>query len=295
MLCLSGEAGYITEPFNRNYRPGWLAEALPHQSLYISPVNQSKYEPAIDRVVEMRYPGLGNLTRARDWHERGRVGRDWIRSLTYRVRRVRPLLKDPYAFFSAEWLARRFGMEVVVMIRHPAGFVSSIKKLGWKRDFRGWANQELLLRDHLGAYADQVHDYVKRTDEIDIVDRAILMWNCYYSVAATYRERHPEWVFLRYEDLAEHPVERFRAVYGRLGLTWSDRVEKRVREHSDPRNVQDVPASASPHIIKRDSRAARETWRARLSPHEVERVQKAVAAVAAPFYSNADWDSAEHP
>lgn len=44
--------------------------------------------------------------------------------------RSRPLVKDPFALFSAEWFADNFDAEVIVIVRHPAAVVSSIKRLG---------------------------------------------------------------------------------------------------------------------------------------------------------------------
>jgi len=35
------------------------------------------------------------------------------------------------------------------MIRNPGAFPSSIKRLGWRFDFRNWLGQELLMRDYL--------------------------------------------------------------------------------------------------------------------------------------------------
>lgn len=294
MLCLSGEAGYITEPFNRNYQPGWIVERLPHQSLYINGDNARLYRPVVDQVMRMRYPIFRNLTQVRSARQIGRVARDYGRSVSHRIRKVRPLIKDPYALFSAEWLAATYGMDVVITIRHPAGFVSSIKKLNWKRDFRHWAEQDLLLRDLLSKYADRIHDYARRGDEVDIIDRAILMWNAYYRVVEGFRREHPDWSFVRYDDLAEEPIAGFRSLYAALGLTWSPETEEGIAKHSDAGNVKDVSGSQSPHTIKRSSRAAKWTWADRLSAEEIARVRQGTAEVAAHFFDDSDWNPPEH-
>ena len=48
---------------------------------------------------------------------------------------LRPLLKDPIAIMSCEWLAETFNMDVIVVIRHPAAFVASLKVAGWEFAF----------------------------------------------------------------------------------------------------------------------------------------------------------------
>jgi Sulfotransferase family len=290
MLSLSGEAGYITEPFNLNYQPGWSAKKLPHQSLYVCDENAAEYERTVDDIVAMRYPLFRNLVKIRKLRQGGRVARDYKRSVGHRLRRVRPLLKDPYAIFSSEWLAKRYDMDVVIMIRHPAGFASSIKRLNWKRDFRHWADQPLLLRDLLSPFAEEIRDYAHGGDEIDIIDRSILMWNCYYYVVDRFRRDHPEWTFVKYEELADDPLSGFASIYSRLGLEWNDRVAAGVQSYSDEANIKEVPTSKSPHVIKRDSKAARYTWAKRLSEEEIVRIRAGVEMVARRFYSDEDWE-----
>ena len=291
MLCLSGEAGYITEPFNPKYQPGWIVERFPYKSLYICDENEREFARPIDAVMRMRYPFLRNAARVRNLRQGWRLLRDWRRSATHRIKGVRPLIKDPYALFSAEWLARRYDMRVVVMVRHPAGFVSSIKRLNWKRDFRHWADQDLLLRDLLRPFADQIRDFAARGDEVDILDQAILMWNCYYHVVDNFRSDHPDWLFVKYEELAADALAGFEKLYGDLGLTWDEGVAANVRSYSDESNVKEVPTSKSPHIIKRDSKSARFSWANRLTEDEIARVRIGVAEVAASFYDDADWEA----
>ena len=292
MLCISGEAGYVNEPFNQKYQPGWAGKPFPYHSLYINTENQALYEPVLERILQMRYPAFRNMSRVRSPRDLGRLSRDFTQSIAYRMRGVRPLLKDPYAIFSAEWLAQRFNMNVVVTIRHPAGFVSSIKKLNWKRNFQHWVAQESLLRDHLAKWADQIRDYAARGDEIDIIDCAILMWNCYYDVVHRYRQSHPDWLFVNYEELAEQPVAGFHELYGDLGLHWSGDVEGEIREYSSAENPKEVTGNDSPHIVKRDSRAAKRTWRTRLTDEEIERVRTGTHDVFTLYYPNDGWPSA---
>lgn len=156
MLCLSGEAGYINEPFNQKYQPGWAGEPFPYHTLYINTNNQALYEPVLERILRMRYPAFRNLSRVRSPAILAGCRATTRKAIVYRTRGVRPLLKDPYAILSAEWLAQRLGMEVIVTIRHPASFVSSIKKTRRGTSSTGSSvEQGLLLQDHLGKWQGQ--------------------------------------------------------------------------------------------------------------------------------------------
>jgi hypothetical protein len=207
-------------------------------------------------------------------------------SLWYRLRRKRPLLKDPKAIMAGEWLAQRFDAQVVVMIRHPAAFASSVKRLGWEFDFRNWRNQPLLIRDLVGAYEGPIREFAEQKP--DIIDQAILSWNVIHHVIDGYRQRHPDWIFIRHEDLCEEPIEGFRDLYKRLDLSWDGVVEDSIVRHSTDRSKKEVPTYLAATVV-RDSRAARWTWTRRLPENERERIREGTAEVAKAFYGDEDW------
>ena len=45
------------------------------------------------------------------------------------LRGGRLVIKDPISALSSDWLARNFALEVVVLVRHPAAFAASLKRL----------------------------------------------------------------------------------------------------------------------------------------------------------------------
>ena len=285
MLCASREAGYVHEPFNPIRSPGWFPEPLPYWFMYLTEENAALYERAVEDLLALRYP-LRSLARARSPRQLAQQGPELARSAVYRAQRRRTLVKDPMALFSAEWLARRFGVDVVVMIRHPAAFVGSIKKLNWGFDYeRNWLAQDLLMRDLLGPWADSFRGY---RGEVDLVGEGIVMWNAMYDVVRGYRERHPDWHFVKYDALADDPGPGFRDLYARLGLRWDERARSEVERSASESNVKEVPAWRR-RAINRDSRAAKRTWTQRLTPEEVERVRRGVAGVAASFYADEEW------
>jgi hypothetical protein len=285
MLCASRAAGYVHEPFNPNRSPGWFPEPLPYWFMYLTEENAGPYERAVADLLALRYP-LRALPRSRSARDVAQQLPELGRSALYRMQRRRTLVKDPMALFSAEWLARRFGMDVVVMVRHPAAFVSSLKKLNWGFDYeRNWLAQELLMRDLLGPWASRFEGY---RGEVDLVGEGIVMWNAMYDVVRGYRERHPDWHFVKYDDLADDPAAGFRSLYERLDLPWDERARAAVEESSTA-SVKEVPVWRR-RAIKRDSAAAKRTWEHRLTPEEVARVRREVAEVAASFYAEEDWE-----
>ena len=285
MLSGSPNVGYIHEPFNVHRWPNWVPARLPHVYMYVCPENGHLYERAIEDVLAFRYP-LRNITAAPNGRQVGQAVAEFGVSLFYRLRRMRPLLKDPIALMSAEWLADRFGMQTVVMIRHPAAFASSIKRLRWRFDFHNWRDQPLLQRDLIGPYEDQVRALAER--EHDLVDQAILMWNVTHHVITGYEQRRPEWAFIRHEDLSEEPLKGFRDLYDRLDLTWDAFAEEAILRSSTDQSRKEVPTYLH-RTVRRDSRAARWTWLSRLTEEERARVREGTAEVAARWYGEEDW------
>ncbi|MDP9068771.1 MAG: sulfotransferase [Actinomycetota bacterium] len=283
MLCASGEAAYIHEPFCPNRSPGWITEPLPYWYMYISPENESPYLPGVRRVLQLRYPVARSLVASRSARDVARQLPEIPRGLSYRVRGLRPLLKDPFALFSSEWLADRFRVRPVIMIRKPVAFVSSIKRLNWGFDYeQNWLAQPALMRDHLGGHEGSFRGY---QGEVDLVKEGIVMWNAIYDFVRALEARRPEFLYVKYEELAAEPVAGFEKLYAGLGLTWDEDARARVADFSDSTNPKDV-STRDRRAIKRDSRAAAETWRQRLSPEEIERVERETAAVAAHFYDD---------
>ena len=281
MPGLSGETGYIHEPFLPNRSPGWITEPLPHWYMYICEDNAHLYRDAVARVLRMRYP-MRSVPKSRSAKQLAVQLPEIAKSIRYRTGGAVPLVKDPLALFSSEWLAREFGMQVVVMIRDAAAFVSSIKKLNWGFDYeRNWLAQDLLMRDLLGHRADEYRGYV---GEVDLVGEGIVMWNSIYDVVDQLRARHPDWSFVKYEGLADDPIAGFQSLYGKLGLSWSTDVADKIRSFNSAQNPGEVPIWKR-RAVKRDSGAAKTTWRTRLTPEEIERVRNETRDVALKFYS----------
>jgi hypothetical protein len=290
-LALSPNVGYVHEPFNVQRWPGWMREELPHWYLHVTEENEARFAGLVEDVLRFRYP-IRNIVSAQDLRHVAQMAAEFPLSLFYRLRRMRPLLKDPIALMSSEWLADRFGAEVVVLIRHPAAFAGSLKRLDWRFEFENWRDQPTFLRDLAAPYEEDIRRFAE--EERDVIDQAVLMWNVTHHVIRTYRSRRPEWTFLRHEDLSEDPLKGFRELYDRLDLSWDGIVEDAVIRSSTDQTRKEVPTYLH-RTVRRDSRAARWTWATRLTPEEIDRVRRGTAEVAGAFYGPEDWTPPKAP
>ncbi|MCB8954575.1 MAG: sulfotransferase [Ardenticatenales bacterium] len=284
MLALAPRVAYIHEPFNMDYaHPGKCTAHFPYRFTYITTENEAAYRQPLRRTIGLHYNVWPEV------RQRGQLWpplRDTLGFGAMRLRRYRALVKDPMAVFSAAWLAQRFDMAVVVVIRHPAAFAGSIKRFGWHSPFHDLLAQPLLLRDWLHPFAAEM----QAAAAWDIVDQAALMWQLVYTVVRGCQERYPHWIFVRHETLSRRPEAEFAALYARLGLPFSPAIAAQIRAHTSPQNPASAPAGESAPGLKLDSRANIWNWRQRLTAAEIARVRARTETLAGHFYDAADWD-----
>jgi hypothetical protein len=284
ILHASGATGYIDEAFNPGRRPSWFSVRPAHWYQHVDEASDRIYTRAMGDLLRFRYAGIRQPDLSPE--ERRVAETEWVRARAYRLRGARPLLKDPLAVFSAEWLADRFRADIVVLIRHPAAFASSILRLGWDFRFRQWTKQRALMDSYLAPFGEEISRAAENPPSL--LDQAILMWNAIYSYVADMRRRHPEWIFVRHEDLSLAPILEFRALYSKLALPWGPKVAGVIEDLTSSRNKRDVERSQVADI-RRDSRATARIWRERLSEDEIGRVRRGTERVAALFYGPDDW------
>jgi hypothetical protein len=286
MIASHPRVGYIDEPFNAINHPECPAEDLWH---YVTAEDAEAFGAYLRPLLAFRHPWWKEV---RERPRPRRLAGATLRALAAFRRRwngSRPLLKDPPALFSAEWLADTFGADVVVLIRHPVAFASSLKRLGWLFPFATLLGQPQLMRDYLEPFRPAL-ERVARTS-VDVIEHAILAWRVFHHVIWQYQARHPDWVFLRHEDLSLRPVEEFRRLFARLGLDFTPRVRQTVEAYSSEGNASEAPNGVI-HELKRNSRASLGNWAHRLLPEEVARVREGTGEIARFFYPQDDWCAA---
>jgi len=192
-------------------------------------------------------------------------------------------MKDPIALLSAEWLAETFGMDVVVLIRHPAAFAASLKRLGWKHSFATFI-QDGGVPEVVRPYEAEIREQAERPAEI--MAQAALLWRLLYNAVDGYRDRHPDWAFVRHEDASAEPVATFERLYAQLGLDFTPAAREAIARASAPENPA---ALATPYAVELDSAASLGRWRDELTAEEVETLRERTRDVWPRFYSDEDW------
>lgn len=287
MLAVSSRTAYISEPLNVMHRPGVLRAPVRNWYTYICSENESPYLPAFQETLRFRYHYLSEILSLRSFKDAGRLGRDAGIFLRGWMRRQRPLLKDPFAIFSAPWFASRLGCRVVITVRHPAAFASSLKRLDWPFDFTHLLAQPLLMRDELEPFRDIMQQFVQSPP--DVIEQASLLWRLVYRAVARYCRQFPQFQVVRHEDFSLDPVSGFEQLYTSLGLEFTPGVQQTILGSSSSDNPQEL-SSRAVHSVRLDSRANLHNWKRRLTGEEIARVRRLTEDTAALFYPEIDWE-----
>ena len=284
MLAAGGFA-YVSEPLNVLHRPGVMSAPVHKWYAYITRENESEYLPAFQKMISLRYGLLAEIKSLKSRRDFLRMGRDLGIFLRGQILNQPALLKDPFAVFSLPWFIERLGCRVVVTVRHPAGFASSLKRLNWPFDFKDLLDQPLLMRDHLEPFRGDM----ERMPADDVLGQSALLWRMVYRVVHATRERFPSMIILRHEDLSRDPLTGFARAYESLGLAYTAKVQETIRNSSSSENPVEL-SRRKVHSVKLDSRANLENWKKRLSPDEIARVRDLTEDVAQLYYADVKWD-----
>ncbi|MCI0563825.1 MAG: sulfotransferase, partial [Nitrososphaera sp.] len=179
ILAASSEVGLIYEPFNiTSNRPGVCNHKFENWFQYLSSSDHSPYRHVFDQTLSFKYSIRNEISALKTLRDVGRMARDWGKFSYYRFSHKRPVIKDPIALLSAPWLYNEFQCQVVLLVRHPAAFASSLKRLNWPFNFKYLLNQNALMNDYLGDYREEIEVF---KDPSDVIGQAALLWKVLYS------------------------------------------------------------------------------------------------------------------
>ncbi len=295
-LALDRSIRYIHEPLN---------PAHPNRAFHYSAPYWYQYIPDNDGVVLMRdiqlamHPRISLPNAASsltllllNLHRKVRELNSgnpylWFCSLTHcffqhfyqELRGYRILIKDPLALFSAGWFYDKFGFRVICMIRHPLSFVGSLKKWGWTFPFDHLACQNMLLQKKLGPFSGEIKKFAHNGK--DIIEQGCLLWNIMHYVIDDYRTKHPDWIFVRYEDLVVEPLSLYARIYTELGLKFSTTITRQINDFT---NRPEKEGNHGPGFEPRNARMSLQAWKTRLTTSEVSKIEQLTGEIAKKFY-----------
>jgi sulfotransferase family protein len=167
--------------------------------------------------------------------------------------------KSVYAQLSLEWIAARFELTAVIVLRHPLNVLSSWRRMQWLDRTRNDMLDELdpKARRELAAKLG----VAQLSSHASPLARAAWLFGVLTSSLLATAERRPEWHVVAHEQLCEQPHEAFRELFASLGLTWTQAAGDLLDELNRPGDGYEVARVAE---------ELPDAWRSRLSSAEAE-------------------------
>ncbi len=282
MIAASPSIAYIHEPFNIKHPPGICGAEFNYWFTYVCNNNESQYYQHIKNTLGFRYQVSKEIKVRSGLRSYMGMLKELFRFSKNRFLNKRPLMKDPIAVFSADWLADRFNMDVIVLIRHPAAFAGSLKKANWKHPFDHFLKQPLLMKDHLAEFEPEIKEFANH--DKSTIEQATLLWNLIYHMILHYKKSHPDWIFVKHENISANPISEFEMIFRKLNLEFTPKVQRIIGEYSVAKNKEEQS------LIKRDSKSNIWLWKERLTKDEINLIRERTDRIAKYFYSEDDWD-----
>ncbi|NEQ82034.1 MAG: sulfotransferase [Moorea sp. SIO2I5] len=277
---------YIHEPFNVAIAEGTYSKKLPRWFHYVTPQEQECFQHYIKQVINIPNNLIQELSVALNQGKIRPTASKIVRYYFPGFLGVRPLVKDPIAIFSTEWLATQFDMDVVVIIRHPAAYVWSVlKDPTHMHSFKSVFIEQPKLLEKLSDLETEIVAAIDET--MPLWQRAAVFWKAIYAMVVSYRKQYPNWLFYRYEDLALAPLEGFRSLCQDLNLEFTDNVEQIIKHHA----INELPEEQdlNSHVKRFRSDKHVYDWKQFLEQEQILAIRHITEPIASEFYGEGDW------
>lgn len=286
VLSFPRNVDYIHEPFHGGYT---LPDGSALRPRYVRPGLQDADAEAYHEAVAklFRYE-IGMSTSRHDddpWTRKaikavvGSRGPFWLRLAKVNPFHTAAIIKDPVGKMLTEYLHLQFGVRPVIIVRHPASWAASLKRVGWWPGVGEFAEQPHLVDDYL---ADE-RALLEKDWQNPMLESAA-HWRFTYKVLLAQAAKHPGWQVVTHEELSDRPVPVFRRLYHALGLPWSGAAERKIRAHTQG-NASAKARGGRVQDFQRNSADIFEMRRDSLSKDERKAIFDVVGDVALQVYA----------
>jgi len=279
VLGTSRDLGYIREPFNIEVNPRTTTAPIRYWFTKVDDTNENLFIKGLNDTLHFKYRPLAKIKEVYSIKDLGRFFIHWVKFTRYRTLQKTPLLKDPIALFSTPWLHSKFGLQTIVLIRHPAAFVSSILKAGWHFDFTHFTAQNNLMIE-LEEYNSKIVDFAEHHKPL--IDQAILLWLVFHTYILKLKNKNfSNMTFIRHEDISRNPTLEFKRLFDWLNLEY---IEKDILPYITEKNKSLIYNDPNNNLY-RNPEENLFSWKDRLKDDEIEYIFNKVKQVSINFYA----------
>lgn len=188
----------------------------------------------------------------------------------------RLLVKTVHAPLSVEWLASQFDVDVLVLLRHPGNVLSSWISLNLNEQF-------VRLEENPAVRTGLLEPWDVARPGPDPVERMVFSIGVLTTALEAAAARNPGWLVRTHEQLCHDPEQEFKKLYADLGLTWGEAVATFLAGNDRP---------GEGFFTQRVAADLPDNWKRRLTPHQVDDMQRVLAQFPLTTWSAEDFSRA---
>lgn len=191
-------------------------------------------------------------------------------------RKPNTIVKLVNSSLALNWLQAQYpSASMVYLLRHPCGQFASVRRLGWEPRPHRLTWSDTLLADYLHPFEELL------LSAETFWERAGAQWGAVNYVVYHQHKRGADRALVPFEWLCQDPVARFRTLFDRLDLHWTQEAEDFLDENTDEH-------SDRPYSLTRKSAAQIDKWRAEVSDEDMETCRRFAEPFGLPFYQDFD-------
>jgi hypothetical protein len=241
-LALAPRARYLYEPFNPRY--GLRAITRYYEVPGANGFSARTFDNCVEAIRRLRldlkrydWPGESGLRRL---VKRVVGSRSQISYLLCRLDWTLDTViwKDPIACFTSAAAVDRHDIPVLVTVRPAAAVAASYKRMQWQPG-------SAAVFESLSQVGIRFPDLRLRYEHraANPVIGAALLWYAVYATLLQWAETRPRIRFVSLQDSLDRPLDVYRELYDWLGLQWTRRVERRLRQQYLEKDAADGAAA----------------------------------------------------
>jgi hypothetical protein len=178
------------------------------------------------------------------------------------------LVKDPMALFTLEKLQDVFQPKTIIIVRQPAAFVYSMKRLNWGFSFKVLDNKSEQVKKISSQYQDEIDELNNIHYQEKILERSTIFWCIVYEYLHQLLQKYPEWILVRHEDLSINPFQEFKKLFQKVELKYTKKAEKKILATTSANNAQEAGKGVI-HNLNRNSKQNIYTWKEHLTQKQI--------------------------
>jgi len=197
----------------------------------------------------------------------------------------KPIIKDPFLLFFSDYLNEKFNYNVIIMVRHPAAFCYSLKRLEWNFDFSNFIKQEKLIEEHL---RDEVKLYEKN---LSYYEKMALLWRSLYKVMLEKvdgKKGSDGIIIQKHEQFAKNMYESVKTISETFGIEFNSSMKKYIKKINNNKRLKVKKNKL--HDFDRNPKKITDYWKKYISKKDLNIIRKYSEPISGKFYDEKSWE-----